>query len=88
MNPVSCVTKIGILMIIKLGQVSMSIQAIVTEIFYISNHWIFYLKPLTMTVQCQYFALVGLELKFLAFCWWPPEARGPTSKACRVRAPD
>ena len=26
-------------MIIKLGQVSMSIQAIVTEIYYISNHW-------------------------------------------------
>ena len=38
-------------MMIKLGQVSLSIQAIVTEIYYISNHLEFYLKPLNITVQ-------------------------------------
>ena len=50
MNQGFCVTNIGILMMIKFGQVNMLIQAMISEIYYnvlnhwkfISNHW----KPL------------------------------------------
>ena len=36
-----CVSYIGITMIIRFSQVIISIQAIISEIYYVSNHWNF-----------------------------------------------
>ena len=44
-----CVSYTGITMIIRFSQVIISIQAIISEIYYVSNHWNF-LRPLKVTV--------------------------------------